>query len=101
MDEVIKLENKMNFYSKNTKKDIITTQKDEEDFEKSNICGFCEKNIESDKVRAHCHLTGKYKGQAHNTCNINVTQHQSYRIPFLFHKFSKYDCHMFFKKLVE
>ena len=25
------------------------------------ICRFCEKNIESDKVRDHCHLTGKYR----------------------------------------
>ena len=55
----------------------------------------------SDKVRDHCHLTGKYRGPAHNTCNINVTQKQSNFIPFIFHNFSNYDCHMFFKKLVD
>ena len=32
------------------------------------------KEVISDKVRVHCHLTGKYRGPAHNTCNINVTQ---------------------------
>ena len=46
-------------------------------------------------------MTGKYRGPAHNTCNINVTQCQSNFIPFIFHNFSKYDCHMFFKKLVD
>ena len=62
---------------------------------------FVKKNIESDKVRDHCHLTGKYRGPAHNTCNINVTQKQTNFIPFIFHNFSNYDCHMFFKKLVD
>ena len=101
VDEVIKLENEMAFYFKNTKKDIIITQKDEDDYRNNNICRFCEKEIISDKVRDHCHLTGKYRGPAHSKCNINVTQKQSNFIPFIFHNFSNYDCHMFFKKLVD
>ena len=101
VDEVIKLENKIAFFFKNTKKDIIMTEKDEEDFRNDNICRFCEKEILSDKVRDHCHLTGYYHGPAHNTCNINVTQKQSNFIPFIFQSFSNYDCHMFFKKLVD
>ena len=32
VDEIIKLENKMAFFFKNTKKDIITTDEDQEDF---------------------------------------------------------------------
>ena len=99
--EVIKLENKMAFYFKITKKDIIMKQKDKEDFENIHICRFCEKNIESDKVRDHCHLTGKYRGAAHNTCNINVKQKDSTFIPFAFHNFINYDSHMFFKRLVD
>ena len=89
----------MAFYFKETKKDIIMKQEDEEDYENNNICRFCEKNIESDKVRNHCHLTGKYRGPAHNVCNINVRQADSNFIPFAFHKFSNYDCHMFFQKV--
>ena len=99
--EVIKLENKMAFYFKETKKDIIMTKEDEEDFKSNNICRFCEKEILSDKVRDHCHLTGKYRGPAHNTCNINVKQKDSNFVPFAFHNFSNYDCHMFFKRLVD
>ena len=101
VDEVIKLENKMAFYFKNTKKDIDMTDEDEEDYRNDNVCRFCEKEILSDKVRDHCHLTGKYRGPAHNTCNINVSQQQSNFLPFIFHNFSNYDCHMFFKKLVD
>ena len=100
VDEVIKLENKMAFYFKNTNKDIIMTQENEEDYRNDNICRFCKK-ILSDKVRDHCHLAGKSRGPAHSKCNINVTQKQSNFIPFIFHNFSNYDCHMFFKKLVD
>ena len=98
--EVIKLENKMAFFFKNTKKDIIMKEENEEDYRNNINCRFCEKEIVSDKVIDHCHLTGKYRGPAHNTCNINVKQKDSIFIPFEFHNFSNYDCHMFFKKLV-
>ena len=99
VDEVMKLENKMAFYFENTKKDIIMTEESEEDYKIINICRFCEKNIESDKVRDHCHLTGKYRGPVHSKCSIKVTQDQSSFIPIIFHNFSNYDCHMFFKKI--
>ena len=99
--EIKKLENKMAFYFKNTKKDVITKQEDEEDYRNNNICQFCEKNFESDKVRDHCHLTGKYRVPAHNVCNINVKQKESIFIPFAFYNFSNYDCHMFLKRLVD
>ena len=101
VEEVIRLENKMAFYFKETKKDIIMTQEDEEDFKNNSICRFCEKEILSDKVRDHCHLTGKYRGPAHNTCNINVKQKDINFIPFAFHNLSNYDCHMFFKRLID
>ena len=101
VDEVIKLENKMDFYFKNTKKEIIMIEGDEADYRNNNNFRFCEKEILSDKVRDHCHLTGKYRGPAHKNCNINVSQDQSNFIPFIFHNFRKYDCHIFFKKLVD
>ena len=91
----------MVFYFKETKKDIIMKQEDEEDFKNNNICRFYGKEIISDKVRDHCHLTGKYRGPSHNVCNINVKQKDSNFIPFAVHNFSNYDCHMFFKKLVD
>ena len=44
VDEIIKLENKMAFYFKDTKKDIIMTQEDEENFRNKVFVDFV-KNI--------------------------------------------------------
>ena len=77
------------------------TQEEKEEFENNNICRFCEKIIEPDKVKDHFHLTFKYRGPTHSKCNINVIQDKLNFIPLLFHNFSNYDCHMFFKRLVK
>ena len=53
------------------------TQEDKEDFDNKNNCRFCEKEVLSDKVRDHCHLAGKYRGPAHNTCIMNVRRKNS------------------------
>ena len=33
-------------------------------------CCFCKKPLGKDKVKDHDHLTGKYRGAAHNSCNL-------------------------------
>ena len=68
------LENNLACYFEITNKDIIMTEKIEEDYRNTNNCRLYEKEIISDEVRDHCHLTGKYNGPAHTKCNINVTQ---------------------------
>ena len=51
------------------------------------------------KVRDHCHYTGKYRGAAHNTCNLR------YKVPkeisVVFHNGSTYDYHFIIKELVK
>ena len=94
--ELIELEYKEVFYFRKTKNDIIMTEENEQDFKNINICRFCEKEILSDKDHDHCHLTGKYRSPAHSKFNLNVTQDKRKFIPFVFHNFSNYDCHMFF-----
>ena len=101
VDEVIKLEIKIAVQFVNANKDTIRTAEDEKVYRNKNVCRFCEKNIKCDKVRDHCHLTGKYGDPAHSICNINVTQEQSNLIPLVVHNFSDYDCQMFFKNLVD
>ena len=96
VDEIIKLENKTTFYLRKTKKDIIMKQEDTENFENKNIRRFCEKTIESSKVRDLCQLTGKYKGPAQGKCNINVKQSQSNFLIVVLQNFSNYDYHLFF-----
>ena len=58
--EVLKLENRTAFYFKNSQKNINMTEEDEKHYGNRNICRFCEKNVESDKVRDHCHLTANH-----------------------------------------
>ena len=61
---------------------------------------FVRMKLQNKKIRDRCHLTVAYRGPAHNKCNINITQKQGNFTPFLFHKFSNYDCHLFFKNLI-
>ena len=91
----------MSFHFKNIEKDIIQTGKDKKGFKSNNICRLCEKEIDSDKVRDHCHLTGTYRGPAHSVWNTNVTQKRSNIAPFIIHNFRNYDCHLIFKQLVD
>ena len=75
------------------------TKQEEQVFKIKNICRFCETNLESDKVRDHCHLTGEYRGRARIKRNMILIQKHSKFVPILFHNFSDYDGHLFFEKL--
>ena len=51
------------------------------------------------KVRDHCHYTGKYRGAAHEKCNLRYAV-PNY-IPIIFHNLSGYDAHLFIRELGE
>ena len=70
---------------------------EEEEFERSEICWICSKLIENDKVRDHCHITGKYRGAAHWQCNINLKV--SKKLVVIFHNLKGYNSHLIFKEL--
>ena len=53
--------------------------------------------LNNDKVRDHCHYTGKYRGAANNSCNLKYRKPKF--IPVVFHNLSGYDSHLFIKKL--
>ena len=52
----------------------------------------------NDKVRDHCHYTGKYRGAAHNMCNLRDKVPKE--IPIVFHNGSTYDYHFIIEELV-
>ena len=55
-----------------TNKNVIMTEEDEINYKAADHCHICEKIIfNNDKVLDHDHITGKYRGAAHNECNIN------------------------------
>ena len=68
-------------------------------FDNATDCHICEKPfIPTDvKHRDHCHFTGKYRGAAHEGCNLNYTK--SHSIPIVFHNLSGYDSHFLIKEL--
>ena len=83
---------------KHFNKKLVMTAEQNEEFERSNIGWIFGKLINFDeKVRYHCHITGKYRGAAHWSCNINVKI--SKRIPVIFHSLQGYDSHLIFKEL--
>ena len=45
---------------------------DEQRLQSSNKCLVCDKlfNVGDNQIRDHCHITGKYRGSAHWSCNI-------------------------------
>ena len=51
------------------------------------------------KVRDHCHYTGKYRGAAHNICNLRYKIPKE--IPIVFHNGSTYNYHFIIKELVK
>ena len=67
------------------KKKIMTplTKEEEDNYNKENICYICKKEFNNDKVRDHCHFTGKYRGAAHNTCNLreNTEKYITFSVP--------------------
>ena len=70
------------------------------------MCHICEQEFgdyekagEIFKVRDHCHFTGKYRGAAHNQCNLKCRK--PLILPVVFHKLQGYDSHLFIKQLAK
>ena len=74
------------------------TEEEQEQFNKASRCWICEKllNLE-DRVRDHCHFTGRYRGAACNICNLKYRKPNN--ISVFFHNLTGYDSHLFIKKL--
>ena len=77
------------------------TKDDEEKFQKADKCHICEKeyNKTDVRVRDHCHVTGQYRGSAHQDCNLNfrITD----KIPVIFHNLRGYDSHFIMQEIGE
>ena len=66
-------------------------------FNKAEACHICKEELLDDKVRDHCHFTGKYRGAAHNSCNLKCRKPRI--LPVIFHNLQGYDAHLFIKQL--
>ena len=86
------------------KKMISLTMEEKIHYDKQKICYICKKEFNNNdkknyKVREHCHYTGKYRGTAHNICNLRYKVPKE--IPIVFHHGSTYDYHFIIKELVK
>ena len=82
-------------------KPLRMTKDDEEKFQKADKCHICEKkyNKTDVRVRDHCHITGKYRGSAHQDCNLNFRITDT--IPVIFHNLRGYDSHFIMQEIGE
>ena len=80
-------------------KPLKMTKNDEEKFQKADRCHICEQkyNEKDVRVRDHCHITGKYRGSAHQDCNLKfqITD----KIPVIFHNLRGYDSHFIMQEI--
>ena len=98
MDVFIKwLEEDVKAIANIEEKEMIFTEEDRKQFNKASDCWICGEYLGNDRVRDHCHYTGRYRGPAHNSCNLKYRKPKS--ISVFFRNLSGYDSHLFIKKL--
>ena len=78
-------------------KDMIFTPENEKEFINALNCWICGEYMGNDRVRDHCHFTGKFRGAACNSCNLKHKRQNN--ISVFFHNLAGYDSHLFIKKL--
>ena len=78
-------------------KNLVMSERDEQIFQSSNKCWICDKllDVGDNKVRDHSHVTIKYKGSAHWSCNVNLKLTNW----LVFHNLKGYDSHLIMQEI--
>ena len=66
-------------------------------YDNSTLCHICNEELGKDRVHDHCYLSGKFRGVAHEICNLKYKVPKFF--PVVFHNLSGYDSHLFIKTL--
>ena len=83
-------------------KPLNMTKENEEEFQKAEECHICNKKYTNQdiRVRDHCHIIGKYRGSAHQECNLQLRLNQDkIKIPVIFHNLRGYDSHFIMQEI--
>ena len=83
-------------------KPLKMTKKDEDKFKKAEECYICNKKYTNEdiRVRDHCHITGKFRGSAHQECNLELRVNpEQLKIPVIFHNLRGYDSHFIMQEI--
>ena len=85
-----------------TKSEVQSMTEDRKRNNKQTFCPICKQEFSEEfnkyqnylKVRDHCHHTRKYRGVAHNICDL---RQDAKKMSVVFHNGSKYDYHSIIK----
>ena len=83
-------------------KPLKMTENDEMCFKLMDKCHICDKEYtdEDVHVRDHCHITGKFRGSAHQECNLKLrVKPEDIRIPVKFHNLRGCDSHFIMQQI--
>ena len=86
------------------KKMISLTMEEKVHYNKQKVWYICKKEFDNNdkkqqKVKDHCPYTGKYRGAAHNICNLRYKVPKE--LPVVFHNGSTYDYHFIINELAK
>ena len=87
---------------KHFNKPLKMSDDDELCFKLEEKCHICNKKYTSKdvRVRDHCHITGKYRGSAHQECNLKLRiKPEEIKIPVIFHNLRGYDSHFIMQQI--
>ena len=101
-----KMLDEVNYCKKIIKKEfdktLIMTDNDKLSFKLEQKCHICNKKYtdKDTRVRDHCHITGKYRGSAHQECNLRLRiKPEEIKIPVIFHNLRGYDSHLIMQEI--
>ena len=89
---------------KHFNKPLVMTEVDKQHFKTMDRCHICgEKYTDKDvRIRDHCHITGKFRGSAHQECNLKLRiKPEDIKIPVIFHNLHGYDSHFIMQQIGE
>ena len=89
---------------KHFNKPLAMTEVDKQCFKTMDRCHICgEKYTDKDvRVRDHCHITGKFRGSAHQECNLKLRiKPEDIKIPVIFHNLRGYNSHFIMQQIGE
>ena len=83
-------------------KPLQMTDEEEELFKAAEECHICGgKYLDTEvRVRDHCHITDKYRGSAHQDCNLKLRiSPKEFKVPVIFHNLRGYGSHFIMQEI--
>ena len=79
---------------------MLLTTAESQSVTTATTCHVCTKPLEDYNVHDHYHITGNYRGVAHNACNLLYRISKTgWKLPVVIHNLKGYDGHLIVKAL--